>query len=134
MAACMPPRPEGVGDRSRGATATTSLRCSVTPSSSAHEEGDCPQSGRSADEIWERAYGPTKALANSLDGERRAALPRDWVACIARFRNGAGISQPRHPPTRPRDPRGVVTEVHRIAALAVSWMRGVQAPAESDGS
>jgi hypothetical protein len=41
------------------------------------------------------AYGPTKALADSLDPERRAALRRDWIAYFDQFRNGAGVSQPR---------------------------------------
>lgn len=41
------------------------------------EEGDAAQSGRSGEEMWEllvRTYGPTKALASSLDDRRRRAL------------------------------------------------------------
>ena len=63
-----------------------------------YEEGDCPQPGGSADEVWElfaSAYGPTKALAESLDDEWREALHRDWLAYFERFRNGGGVSQPR---------------------------------------
>jgi hypothetical protein len=61
-----------------------------------YEEGDCPQPGTSAEHVWElftTAYGPTKALADSLDAERRAALRRDWIAYFDQFR--AGVSQPR---------------------------------------
>lgn len=62
------------------------------------EDGDCPQPGGSAEEIWElfmSSYGPTKALADSLDDERREALRSDWVAYFERFANGGGVSQPR---------------------------------------
>jgi hypothetical protein len=45
--------------------------------------------------LFTTAYGPTKALADSLDDERRAALRRDWLAHFEQFRNGGGISQPR---------------------------------------
>jgi len=63
-----------------------------------YEEGDCPQPGSSAEQIWElftSAYGPTKTLADSLDDERRAELRRDWIAYFDQFRNGSGVSQPR---------------------------------------
>lgn len=98
MAAYMPPRPEGVGDPFAWGDRDHLAALLGDAFELRYEEGDCPQPGRSADEIWElftSAYGPTKALANSLDGERRAALRRDWVAYFDRFRNGAGISQPR---------------------------------------
>jgi hypothetical protein len=57
-----------------------------------------PQPGTWAEQVWElfaTAYGPTKALADSLDAERRAALRRDWITYVDQFRNGAGVSQPR---------------------------------------
>jgi SAM-dependent methyltransferase len=98
MAPFMPPAPEGAGSPfgwgDRGHVAALlgdafELR---------FEEGDCPQPGSSANEIWElftTAYGPTKVLADSLDDERRAALRRNWLAYFEQFRNGAGVSQPR---------------------------------------
>jgi SAM-dependent methyltransferase len=98
MAPYMPPPPEGAGspfawgDRHRLAELlgdAFELR---------YEEGDCPQPGASAEDVWElftTAYGPTKALADSLDTERRAALRHDWIAYFDQFRNGAGVSQPR---------------------------------------
>jgi SAM-dependent methyltransferase len=98
MASYMPPPPEGAGspfawgDRDRlGELLGDAFELRV-------EEGDCPQPGASGDDVWElftSAYGPTKALAESLDDERREALRRDWVAYFERFRNGAGVSQPR---------------------------------------
>jgi SAM-dependent methyltransferase len=63
-----------------------------------YETGDCPQPGESAEETWElfsTSYGPTKALANSLDDEKREALHRDWVEYFERFRTEDGVSQPR---------------------------------------
>ncbi|MGH2953198.1 MAG: class I SAM-dependent methyltransferase [Solirubrobacterales bacterium] len=63
-----------------------------------YEEGDVPLHGESGDEIWElfsTAFGPTKALANSLEDDRREALRRDWVAYFEQFRDGGGVSQPR---------------------------------------
>lgn len=98
MAPYMPPAPAGAGnpfawgDRDRLSELlgdTFELR---------YEEGNCPQPGASAEQVWElftTAYGPTKTLADSLDAERRAALRRDWIAYFDQFRNGAGVSQPR---------------------------------------
>lgn len=40
-------------------------------------------------------YGPTKALAGSLDETRRADLRRDLVAFHNRFRTELGIAVPR---------------------------------------
>jgi SAM-dependent methyltransferase len=63
-----------------------------------YQDGDCPQPGTSAEDVWElftTAYGPTKILADSLAPERRAALRRDWIAYFEQFSNGAGVSQPR---------------------------------------
>jgi hypothetical protein len=45
--------------------------------------------------IFTTSYGPTKALADSLDETRRAALRRDWLAYFGQFRNGGGVTQPR---------------------------------------
>jgi SAM-dependent methyltransferase len=98
MAAYMPPRPEGVGDPFAWGDPDHLATLLGDTFELRYEQGDCPQPGRSADEIWglfTSAYGPTKALADSLDDERRAALRRDWVAYFEQFRNGAGISQPR---------------------------------------
>ncbi len=54
---------------------------------------------RSAEETWElfsTAYGPTKALANSLDDEKREALKSDWIAYFNQFpTDDGGVSQPR---------------------------------------
>jgi len=98
MAPYMPPPPEGAGspfawgDRDRLAELlgdAFELRI---------EEADCPQPGGSAEEVWElftSSYGPTKALAASLDDERREALRRDWIAYFEQFGDGSGISQPR---------------------------------------
>ncbi len=98
MAAYMPPRPEGVGDPFAWGDRDHLASLLGGAFELRHEPGDSPQPGRSADEIWElftTAYGPTKALAGSLDDTRRAALRRDWLAYFEQFRNGAGISQPR---------------------------------------
>jgi SAM-dependent methyltransferase len=98
MSPYMPPPPEGAGspfawgDRDRLAELlgdAFELRV---------EEGDCPQPGGSAEEIWElfaTSYGPTKALAEGLDDERREALRRDWIAYFEQFRTNAGVVQPR---------------------------------------
>jgi SAM-dependent methyltransferase len=98
MAAHMPARPEGVGDPFAwgdrdhlGSLLGDAFELRL-------EEGDCPQPAPSAEAAWElfaQAYGPTKALAESLDEDSRAALRRDWIAYFERFRNGGGVSQPR---------------------------------------
>jgi hypothetical protein len=98
MAAYMPPRPDGVGspfewgDRDHlNGLLGEAFDLSI-------EEGDCPQPGESAEEIWElfsTSYGPTKALVESLDEEKREGLHRDWVAYFDQFRNGDGVKQPR---------------------------------------
>ncbi|GJD61612.1 class I SAM-dependent methyltransferase [Methylobacterium frigidaeris] len=52
----------------------------------------------SPDAAWETfstGYGPTKALAASLDESRRAELRRDFVAFHARFATPLGICVPR---------------------------------------
>ncbi|GJE71044.1 class I SAM-dependent methyltransferase [Methylorubrum podarium] len=51
-----------------------------------------------AEAAWERfsgGYGPTKALAASLDEDRRAALRRDFTAFHAQFPTPLGICVPR---------------------------------------
>jgi SAM-dependent methyltransferase len=63
-----------------------------------YEEGDVPLRGESGEEIWElfsTSYGPTKALATSLEDERRESLKRDWVEYFEQFRENGGVSQPR---------------------------------------
>ncbi len=99
MAAYMPPRPEGIGDPFAWGDRDHLGSLLGDAFELRYEEGDCPQPGRSADEIWRlftTAYGPTKALADSLDDERRAALRRDWISYFERFgANGGGVSQPR---------------------------------------
>jgi SAM-dependent methyltransferase len=62
------------------------------------EAGDCPQPADSGEDVWElfsTSYGPTKALVDSLDEDRREALHKDWVEYFERFRTDGGISQPR---------------------------------------
>ena len=64
-----------------------------------YEEGDCPQPGPSAEAVWDlfsAEYGPTHALANSLDDEKREALKSDWIAYFEQYpAEGGGVSQPR---------------------------------------
>ncbi|CAO4174039.1 class I SAM-dependent methyltransferase [Methylorubrum aminovorans] len=51
-----------------------------------------------AEAAWERfagGYGPTKALAASLDEDRRADLRRDFIAFHAQFSTPLGICVPR---------------------------------------
>jgi SAM-dependent methyltransferase len=98
MAAYMPPLPEGVGNPFAWGDPDRLSDLLGDAFELRYEEGDCPQPGTSAEEIWElftSAYGPTKALADSLDSERREALHRDWLVYFDQFRNGGGISQPR---------------------------------------
>ena len=44
---------------------------------------------------FSNGYGPTKALAASLDETRRSDLKRDFVAFHEGFRNELGICVPR---------------------------------------
>lgn len=51
-----------------------------------------------AEAAWEtfsNGYGPTKALAASLDDARRAELRRDFIAFHAQFPTPLGICVPR---------------------------------------
>jgi SAM-dependent methyltransferase len=52
-------------------------------------------SGEAAWQSFSTGYGPTKALAGSLDESRRAGLRRDFVAFHDRFRTELGICVPR---------------------------------------
>jgi SAM-dependent methyltransferase len=52
-------------------------------------------SGEAAWQTFSTGYGPTKALAGSLDERRRADLRRDFVAFHEGFRTELGISVPR---------------------------------------
>ena len=52
----------------------------------------------SAEAAWETfstGYGPTLALANSLDPERRSALREEFIAFHAGFATELGICVPR---------------------------------------
>jgi SAM-dependent methyltransferase len=98
MAAYQPPRPEGLGNPFAWGDREHVGELLGDAFELRFEEGDCPQTGSSSEEIWElfvTSYGPTKTLAEGLDDERREALHRDWVAYFDRFRNGGGVSQPR---------------------------------------
>lgn len=52
-------------------------------------------SGEAAWNTFSNGYGPTKALAASLDEARRAELKRDFIAFHEGFRNDLGICVPR---------------------------------------
>jgi SAM-dependent methyltransferase len=52
-------------------------------------------SGEQAWQLWVNHYGPTKALAASLDDARRAELQRDMIAWHETFAGGLGYEQPR---------------------------------------
>jgi SAM-dependent methyltransferase len=53
-------------------------------------------SGQQAWELWRNHYGPTRALAESLDDERRQALARAMIDWHETFASGLGYEQPRH--------------------------------------
>lgn len=62
------------------------------------EERDTVLHAESGEQVWQTfstAYGPTKALAGSLDEERRAQLHRDWVELFESSRAGDQIQQSR---------------------------------------
>jgi SAM-dependent methyltransferase len=62
------------------------------------ESGTNVLRGPSVDWMWElfvSSYGPTRALAGSLDPERREALRRDFVTYHGRFVGGLGLTVPR---------------------------------------
>jgi hypothetical protein len=98
MAAYQPPPPEGAGSPFTWGDRDHLEELLAEGFELRYEEGDVPQTGASAEEIWElfaTDYGPTRTLAESLDGERREALQRDWVEHFEQFRTDDGISQPR---------------------------------------
>jgi SAM-dependent methyltransferase len=98
MAAYQPPRPDGVGNPFSWGDRDHVTDLLGDSFELRFEEGDCPQTGSSGEDVWElfsNWYGPTKTLADSLDDERREALHRDWVAFFENYRDGDGVSQPR---------------------------------------
>lgn len=52
-------------------------------------------SGEQAWNLWVNHYGPTKALASTLDDARREELKRDMIAWHETFASGLGYEQPR---------------------------------------
>lgn len=62
------------------------------------EQGETIYHDRSGEAVWETfvaGYGPTKALATSLEPSRREQLRRDFIAFHDRFIAPLGISMPR---------------------------------------
>jgi len=62
------------------------------------EKGTTVLRERTGEEVWElflTGYGPTKALAASLDPQKREMLKRDFVAYHEGFRNELGVAMPR---------------------------------------
>jgi SAM-dependent methyltransferase len=62
------------------------------------EELDTPLHARSAEDIWVRfvsAYGPTKALVESLDVEQATELHHNWLDFFERDRKGDEIVHSR---------------------------------------
>jgi hypothetical protein len=98
MAAYQPPRPEGVGNPFAWGDKDHVTDLLGDAFELRFEEGDCPQPGRSSEEIWElftTSYGPTKTLVDGLDDERREALHSDWLAYFDQYKSDGGVSQPR---------------------------------------
>ncbi len=99
MAAYQPPPPEGAGSPFTWGDPDHLEDLLGDSFELRYEEGDCPQPGESGEDVWElfsTSYGPTKALAGSLDDEQRAALRADWIEYFERFpADGGGVTQPR---------------------------------------
>jgi SAM-dependent methyltransferase len=60
-------------------------------------EGDLPIRGDSGEAVWQlmvTSAGPLKAMADSLDDQRREKLRRAYVEYYERFRGDGGISAP----------------------------------------
>ena len=98
MAAYQPPRPEGVGNPFSWGDEDYVTGLLGDAFELRFEEGDCPQPGRSSEDIWElfaTSYGPTKTLVEGLDPDRREALHSDWLAYFDQYRTSDGVSQPR---------------------------------------
>jgi SAM-dependent methyltransferase len=98
MAAYQPPRPEGVGNPFEWGDQDHVRELLGESFDLRFAEGDAPQTGSSGEDVWDlfsTSYGPTKALADSLDDEKRESLKRDWVDFFEQYREGDGVSQPR---------------------------------------
>ncbi len=99
MAPYQPPPPEGVGSPFTWGDRDHLAEILGDSFELSYAEGDVPQTGASAEEVWElfaTEYGPTHTLAESLDDEKRAALRSDWISYFERFpAEGGGVSQPR---------------------------------------
>jgi SAM-dependent methyltransferase len=99
MAAYMPPPPEGAGSPFAWGDRDHLSELLGESFELRFEEGDCPQPGDSAEEVWElfsTSYGPTKALAASLSDEDLESLKRDWVAYFEQYgTDDGGVLQPR---------------------------------------
>jgi SAM-dependent methyltransferase len=98
MAPFQAPTPEGVGNPFNWGREEHAERLLGEAFELTFEDGDAPQTGASGEELWElfsTAYGPTKALASSLEPERREQLHRAWVDYYERHRVNGGIRQPR---------------------------------------
>jgi SAM-dependent methyltransferase len=98
MAAYQPPRPEGVGNPFSWGDEDYVTALLGDTFELRFEESDCPQPGRSSEDIWElfaTSYGPTKTLVDGLDPDRREALHSDWLAYFDQYRTSDGVSQPR---------------------------------------
>jgi hypothetical protein len=58
-----------------------------------------PQVGASGEAMWDlmsTAYGPTKALAASLDPDKRDSLHREFAAFFESYRKNGSVSLPRN--------------------------------------
>jgi SAM-dependent methyltransferase len=98
MAAYQPSPPPGVGSPFQWGDRDHLQQLLGAAFDLTYETGDCPQPGESPEATWElfsTSYGPTKALANSLDEDKREALRHDWVEYFEQFRTDDGVSQPR---------------------------------------
>jgi SAM-dependent methyltransferase len=79
MAPYMPPAPEGAGNPFAWGDCDRLFELLGDAFQLRYEDGDCPQPGSSAEQVWElftTAFGPTKTLADSLDPELRGAAAR----------------------------------------------------------
>jgi ubiquinone/menaquinone biosynthesis C-methylase UbiE len=98
MAPFQAPTPEGVGNPFDWGREEHAERLLGEAFDLTFEDGDVPQTGASGEELWElfsTAYGPTKALASSLEPERREQLHRAWVDYYEKHRVNGSIRQPR---------------------------------------
>lgn len=99
MAPYQPPPPEGVGSPFTWGDRDHLAELLSDDFELRFEEGDCPQPGSSAEEVWElfsTQYGPTRTLADSLDDEKRESLRNDWIEYFDQYATETGgVSQPR---------------------------------------